>query len=83
MVEHVEECVLCTWAEQVLDIIDNKDVDFHVECQEVGKLVPDIDSIHILSLELVSCNVENYLVRIFLFNGDTDGLRQVRLAESR
>ena len=83
MVEHVEERILRARAEQILNIIDNKDIDLHVECQEVGKLVPDIDSIHVLSLELVSSHVENYLVWIFLFNGDTDGLRQVRLAESR
>ena len=82
VVEHIEERALGTLSLQVLDVVDDQDIDLHIEGQEVGQLVADVDGIHILRLELVAADIEDDEVRILLVDADADGLREVRLAEA-
>ena len=70
MVEDVEECALTSLADEILDIIDYEHIDLHVKRYEVSEFVPDMDSIHVLGLELVSGDIEHHEVRIFLLYGD-------------
>ena len=66
-----------------VNIIDDEHVHLHIECKEVCKLVPYIDSIHILGLESVCRNIENYQLRIPLLDLDTDSLRKMSLSKTR
>ena len=82
MVEHVEEGVLRSDSEKILDIVHDKDVYLHVEGQEVGKFVPDVHRVHVLGLELVAGDVEHNQVGMLLRYGKTYRLCEVGLSES-
>ena len=83
VVEDVEESILRALAHQVLDVVNDQHVDLLVEGHEVGELVADGRGVDILGLELVAGHVEDLELRELLFDGDTDSLREVRLAEPR
>ena len=81
MVEHIEERILRSLALEVLDIIHEEDIDPHVVCEEIGKLVPH-RSVHVLGLELIPGHIEDDQFWIFLLDFVTDRLNQVSLAET-
>ena len=57
VVEDIEERILGTLSHEVLNVVNYKHIHLHIECKEVSQFVPDVDSIHILSLESVGRNV--------------------------
>ena len=74
MVEDIEERVLRTRTDKILNIIDNQHIYLHIERQEVSKFVLHVSGVHILCLELASGNIEYNLIRIFLLDSQTDSL---------
>jgi hypothetical protein len=82
VVEYVKEGTLSTWALKILNIVNDENVNLHIECKEVSQFVADIRSIHILNLEPVRRNIKNHKFRIFLFDCDTDCLSKVCLSET-
>ena len=83
MIEDVEERSLRTRTDKVLDIVHDQHVNLHVGGQEVGPLVPDIRGVHILGLELVAGDIKHHEFRIFLLYGNSYGLGEMGLAETR
>ena len=82
MVEDIEESVLGPLTDQILDIVHNQDLNLHIECKEICEFVLHIDCIHILGLELVSCHIQNYLLRELLLDGKTYGLGDMSLSKA-
>ena len=82
VIEYIEECILAARALKILDIVNDEDIDLHIECQEVSQLVTDICRIHILDLEPVGRHVKHHKFRIFLLYCNTDCLCKVCLAKT-
>ena len=82
MIEHIEESVLGPLTLQVLDVVHDQHVDSLVESDEIHDAV-SLVGVHILGLELVPAYIEHLKVLETLFDVNADGLRNVRLAQSR
>ena len=82
MVEDVEEGILSAVAGQVLDVIHDENIHFHIECEKIRETVVHI-CIHILGLEPVGRNIEHYELRKTLFHSQTYCLSYVSLAQPR
>ena len=80
MVEDVEEGVLRPLADEILDVVDDEDVDLHIVRQEIGELVADVYSVHILGLELVAGDIEDHQLRELLLDRDAYGLGDMGLS---
>ena len=83
VIEYIEDRTLRTWTLEILDVVDDEDIHLHIEREKVCKFVLSVCRIHILDLEPVCRNIENYKFRIFLLYGNTDSLSKVSLAKSR
>ena len=83
MIEDIEESILSSLSHKILDIIHDEDIDLHIECKKVCKLVLHMHCIHILSLESVGRYVKYDKLRIFLLDLDTDSLSKMGLAKTR
>ena len=83
VIEDVEERILSALSHNILNIIDDKHIHLLIERKEVGELVPNIHSIHELSLESVCRNIQNHKFRIFLLDRNTDCLSEMGLAQTR
>ena len=83
VIEDIEESVLVSLSLQILNVIHYEHVDLHIETEKISQFVVGIDSIHILSLELVSGNIENREFRMLLLDRVAYSLGKMGFSQSR
>ena len=83
IVENLEEGVLrALLLGELVNVVDDEHVYRLIIPQEIHEIVVQADRVHKLGLETVGTDVEDYLVGVFLLDGDADGLGEMGLAET-
>ena len=83
MVKDIEKSILSALTDQILNVIHDQYIHLHIEGHEVSQLVLDSGSIHELGLKPIGRYIKHYELRIFLLDGNTDCLGDMRLAQTR
>ena len=82
MIEHIEERILRTLPQKVLDIIHYQHINPHIVSHELGQIVMLCQGCHILGLELVAGDIQHYKLGEFLLDGYAYRLCDMGLAKT-